>query len=157
LLWGTGDSKCMNIVTYLFECVRANQIVNWLNHEMECENHLIAGMSFWPIFASVVLPRLPSLQWGMVLWAFGMPCPRCTQLLFINGSGCIKLPIFSTSSPRHCFEAKYSKAMECLRKDKDELLAFYDFPAQHWVHIRTTNPIESTFATVKLRTGKIRS
>jgi len=55
------------------------------------------------------------------------------------------------------FEAKYPKAMECLSKDKDELLAFYDFPAQHWVHIRTTNPIESTFATVKLRTGKIRS
>jgi transposase-like protein len=55
------------------------------------------------------------------------------------------------------FEPKYPKAMECLRKDKDELLAFYDFPAQHWVHIRTTNPIESTFATVKLRTGKMRS
>ncbi len=47
--------------------------------------------------------------------------------------------------------------MGCLRKDRDELLVFYDFPAQHWVHIRTTNPIESTFATVKLRTGKIRS
>lgn len=39
-------------------------------------------------------------------------------------------------------------------KDKDELLAFYDFPAEHWMHIRTTNPIESTFATVQLRTYK---
>ena len=37
--------------------------------------------------------------------------------------------------------------MEKLRKDREELLAFYDFPAEHWIHIRTTNPIESTFAT----------
>ena len=55
------------------------------------------------------------------------------------------------------FRAKYPKAAECLKKDKEELLAFYDFPAQHWVHIRTTNPIESTFATVRLRTAKTRS
>jgi transposase-like protein len=52
------------------------------------------------------------------------------------------------------FEAKYPKATECLEKDKDRLLAFYDFPAEHWVHIRTTNPIESTFASVRLRTDK---
>lgn len=55
------------------------------------------------------------------------------------------------------FEAKYPKAMECLKKDRDELLAFYDFPAEHWVHIRTTNPIESSFATVRLRTKKSRN
>ena len=48
------------------------------------------------------------------------------------------------------FEAKYPKAMECLVKDKESLLAFYDFPAAHWQHIRTTNPIESVFATVRL-------
>jgi len=52
------------------------------------------------------------------------------------------------------FSAKYSKAMTCLQKDKEELLAFYDFPAEHWQHIRTTNPIESAFATVRLRTKK---
>lgn len=52
------------------------------------------------------------------------------------------------------FQAKYPKATECLVKDRKELLAFYDFPAEHWVHIRTTNPIESTFATVRLRTKK---
>jgi transposase-like protein len=52
------------------------------------------------------------------------------------------------------WEAKYPKATECLVKDRDELLAFYDFPAEHWLHIRTTNPIESTFATVRLRTTK---
>jgi putative transposase len=55
------------------------------------------------------------------------------------------------------FSAKYPKAMECLSKDREELLAFYDFPAEHWIHIRTTNPIESAFATVRLRTKKSRN
>ncbi len=54
------------------------------------------------------------------------------------------------------YEAKYAKATECLAKDRDTLLTFYDFPAEHWTHIRTTNPIESTFATVRLRTTKTR-
>jgi transposase-like protein len=49
------------------------------------------------------------------------------------------------------YEAKYPKACECLAKDRDELLTFYDFPAEHWIHLRTTNPIESVFATVRLR------
>jgi len=52
------------------------------------------------------------------------------------------------------FEAKYAAAVECLKKDRDVLLTFYDFPAEHWSHIRTTNPIESTFATVRLRHRK---
>ncbi len=52
------------------------------------------------------------------------------------------------------YGAKYDKAVECLTKDRDRLLTFYDFPAEHWKHIRTTNPIESTFATVRLRTDK---
>jgi len=52
------------------------------------------------------------------------------------------------------YEAKYPKAAECLVKDRDVLLTFYAFPAEHWVHIRTTNPIESTFATVRLRTRR---
>ena len=49
-------------------------------------------------------------------------------------------------------EARHPKAAECLAKDRAELLAFYSFPAEHWQHLRTTNPIESTFATVRLRT-----
>jgi transposase-like protein len=52
------------------------------------------------------------------------------------------------------YEAKYPRAAGCLEKDRDELLTFYDFPAEHWVHLRTTNPIESTFASVRLRTDK---
>ena len=55
------------------------------------------------------------------------------------------------------FGDKYSRAMNCLEKDKDAMLAFYDFPARHWCHIRTSNPIESTFATVRLRTNKTRN
>ena len=49
------------------------------------------------------------------------------------------------------YEAKYPKAVACLVKDKDVLFTFYDFPAEHWTHLRTTNPIESTFATVRHR------
>ena len=49
------------------------------------------------------------------------------------------------------YQAKYPAACECLAKDRDVLLAFYDFPAEHWKHLRTTNPIESTFATIRLR------
>jgi len=52
------------------------------------------------------------------------------------------------------FRAKYPGAVTCLEKDRETLLAFYDFPAEHWIHLRTTNPIESTFATVRLRTRK---
>jgi putative transposase len=49
------------------------------------------------------------------------------------------------------YQAKYPKATECLAKDRTVLLTFYEFPAEHWIHLRTTNPIESTFATVRLR------
>jgi transposase-like protein len=52
------------------------------------------------------------------------------------------------------YGAKYPKAVECLAKDREALLVFYDFPAEHWRHVRTTNPIESTFATVRLRHDK---
>ena len=52
------------------------------------------------------------------------------------------------------YEAKYPKATGCLSKDRDVLLTFYDFPAEQWLHIRTTNPIESTFSTVRLRHAK---
>src|SRR6188472_1637580 len=52
------------------------------------------------------------------------------------------------------YGAKYDKAVACLADDREVLLAFYDFPAEHWKHVRTTNPVESTFATVRLRTTK---
>jgi transposase-like protein len=52
------------------------------------------------------------------------------------------------------YKAKYPRACECLEKDKEVLFTFYDFPAEHWIHLRTTNPIESTFATVRHRTRR---
>ncbi len=52
------------------------------------------------------------------------------------------------------WEDKYPKAVGCLEKDRDELMTFYDFPAKHWRSIRTTNPIESTFATIRHRTSR---
>jgi transposase-like protein len=52
---------------------------------------------------------------------------------------------------------KYPQAVAKLKKDEDALLAFYDFPAEHWIHIRTTNPIESTFATVRHRSSRTRN
>ena len=55
------------------------------------------------------------------------------------------------------WEVKYPKAAECLARDREKLLAFYDFPAAHWGSLRTTNPIESTFATIRLRTAKTRN
>ena len=55
------------------------------------------------------------------------------------------------------YRAKYPKAADKLVKDRDALLAFYDFPAEHWIHLRTTNPIESTFATVRHRTTRTKN
>ena len=55
------------------------------------------------------------------------------------------------------FEAKYPKAVGVLEKDRETLLAFYDFPAEHWIHIRTTNPIESSFATIRHRTTRTKN
>ena len=52
------------------------------------------------------------------------------------------------------FSAKYAESVKCLSKDRDVLLTFFDFPADNWCHIRTTNPIESTFATIRLRHRK---
>ena len=54
----------------------------------------------------------------------------------------------------HTYHDKYPKATECLEKDREELLAFYDFPAVHWLSLRATNPIESTFATIRHRTRR---
>ena len=115
--------------------------------------------------------------------ASGKPCRRSIPRPASNAVGSTRRPMCSTSCPSDCsrepkrssiksgwpdqaaaeqafdlfvdtYEAKYPKATECLPKDRDVLLAFYDFPAEHWIHLRTTNPIESTFATVRLRHRK---
>jgi len=120
----------------------------------------------------------------MVLWAFGRPWQKVfpttrEQRCWVHKTANVlnKLPkylhgkakamlheIWMAETKRDAekafdrfvetFSAKYAPAIECLNKDRDVLLTFYDFPAEHWVHLRTTNPIESTFATVRLRTNK---
>jgi transposase-like protein len=55
------------------------------------------------------------------------------------------------------YTEKYPKAVACLEKDKERLFTFYDFPGIHWIHIRTTNPIESTFATIRQRMYKTKN
>ena len=76
------------------------------------------------------------------------------QDIYMSGSKKDALKAFDLFVAVH--EDKYPKAVECLVKDKDQLLTFYDFPAAHWQSIRTTNPIESTFATARLRSKKTR-
>ena len=114
-------------------------------------------------------------------WASGRRSARSSPKLVSNAAGFTRRPTCSTRCPRvfspkpkadlheiwqaetkddankafddflEKYEAKYPPACECLTKDRDVLLTFYDFPAEHWSHLRTTNPIESTFATIRLR------
>ena len=116
--------------------------------------------------------------------ASGAPCGKCCRKPVSSGVGSTRRRTCSTSSPRVCnprrkpcfttagwprrrrrpttpspslwrrLPAKFPAATTCLVKDRDVLLTFYAFPAEHWMHIRTTNPVESTFATVRLRTRK---
>ena len=55
------------------------------------------------------------------------------------------------------YGVKYAFAMDCLKKDRTEFLTFYDFPAEHWIHIRTSNPIESAFSSIRHRTARTRN
>ena len=72
-------------------------------------------------------------------------------LLYGTGAGRVQVKYRNRYGRQRSYQAKYEGACECLRKDREVLQAFYDFPAEHWKHLRTTNPIESTFATIRLR------
>jgi putative transposase len=89
-----------------------------------------------------VLNKVPkSMQSGM------KAALREIYLAPTRGQAEVALDLFAEA-----YQARYPKAVECLRKDQRALLAFYDWPAEHWIHLRTTNPIESVFATVRHRT-----
>src|SRR6516162_5169849 len=118
----------------------------------------------------------------MARLAFGKPSKRCGPTPAGNAAGCTKPPTTSTNCRRasnrkpsgHCRKSGWprprrtrlppstpssrpgasntTRRFECLIKERDALLAFYDFPAEHWKHLRTTNVIESSFATVRHRT-----
>ena len=92
----------------------------------------------------------------MVLWASGWHWKRSTPRQSTSDVG------YRSPSRKHAlaahdrfcelYQARYPKACECLTKDREVLFTYYDFPAIHWLHLRSTNPIESTFATVRYRT-----
>ena len=81
-------------------------------------------------------------------WVHPKRWPQC--LPFLSVATGVSVQLYLT------YEPKYPKATLCLQKDSEELLAFFDFPAKHWQSLRTTNPIESTFATIRHRTKRSR-
>ena len=87
-------------------------------------------------------PRLASADGALGFWAALRQAPSLQEATAAYEQFC------------EAWEAKYPKAVECLRKDKASLFSFYRFPAEHWTHLRTTNPIESTYATIRLRTRR---
>jgi putative transposase len=123
-------------------------------------------------------------NWPTVRSGSGKRYRRCLARRARSDAGCTRRRTCSTSCPRICKPTRIRlapdlaatreratppsitsckatspsirKAAQCLPKDKDPLPSFYDFPAEHWHHIRTNNPIESTFASVRLRTAKTR-
>ena len=100
------------------------------------------GQRCWVHKTANVLNKLPKSQQGKA--------KRALQEIWMAETKKDALAAFDAFI--EIFSVKYDKAVECLTKDHDALLAFYDFPAEHWKHLRTTNPIESSFATVRHRT-----
>jgi len=89
---------------------------------------------------------------AVALTTVGLRPPFVTATAPLSHPDCRGIPILIVA--RH--GAKYERAVTCLVKDRDALLTFYDFPAEHWDHLRTANPIESVFATVRHRTVRTR-
>jgi transposase-like protein len=115
------------------------------------------GLGFWS-----ALPQVYPSTRGQRCWVHKMANVLNKLPKGVQGRAKSKLREIYTAESReeadkaldhfvNSFQAKYPKAAACLEKDREALLAFYDFPAEHWVHLRTTNPIESAFATVRLR------
>jgi putative transposase len=100
------------------------------------------GQRCWVHKTANVLNKLPKSQQGKA--------KRALQEIWMAETKKDALAAFDAFI--EIFSVKYDKAVECLTKDRVALLAFYDFPAEHWKHLRTTNPIESSFATVRHRT-----
>jgi transposase-like protein len=121
------------------------------------------AMGFWAALEEVFPATRPQRCWfhklGNVLNA--LPASQqarakaAMQNIFMAATRADALAAFETFVTT--YKAKYPKPVEKLTQDRDSLLAFYDFPAEHWQHVRTTNPIESTFATVRHRTTRARN
>lgn len=104
--------------------------------------HKTRGQRCWVHKTANILNKLPKSQQGNA--------KRARQEIWMADTRKAALVAFDAFV--ETWGVKYDKAVECLVKDRDALLAFYDFPAEHWKHLRTTNVIESSFATVRHRT-----
>src|SRR6202011_5001271 len=99
------------------------------------------GQRCWVHKTANVLNKLPKSQQAKA--------KRALEQIWMAGTK--KDALIAFDAFVEIYDIKYEKAVECLTKDRDALLAFYDFPAEHWKHLRTSNPVESTFATVRHR------
>ena len=100
------------------------------------------GQRCWVHKTANVLNKLPKSQQAKA--------KRALEQIWMAGTK--KDALIAFDAFVEIYDIKYERAVECLSKDRDALLAFYDFPAEHWKHLRTSNPVESTFATVRHRT-----
>jgi transposase-like protein len=118
------------------------------------------ALGFWAAVATVFPATRAQRCWGHKTANVLNKLPKSVQPKATPMLHAIWMAETRADAQRACalfvetFRAKYEGAVACLEKDRDALLAFYDVPAEHWRHIRTTNPIESTFASVRLRTAK---
>ena len=115
--------------------------------------HAMRRVGLGPVLALLPLVSLlavAALAWSPTLLVLGavQVVRRGVEFGFAKPA---REVLFTVVPRQEKYEAKYPAACECLKKDRDVLLSFYDFPAEHWGHLRTTNPIESTFATIRLR------
>ena len=121
------------------------------------------GLGFWSALAEVYPATRAQRCWvhktANVLDKMPKSVQREAKSMLHEMWGADTLAHAKSGFGRFCatWEEKYPKAVECLAKDEEELFSFYDFPGAHWRSIRTTNPIESTFATIRLRTAKTRN
>jgi len=130
---------------------------------LECSPKLAVGdgsLGFWKALAEVYPDCRQQRCWVHKTWNILGYLPRTRQSAAKADAQQIWMAatkgeaIAAFDQFLRVYQNQYPKAAACLEKDRDELLAFYDFPVEHWAHVRTTNPIESTFATVRLRTAK---
>jgi transposase-like protein len=106
------------------------------------------ALGFWKALAEVFPETRHQRCWVHKIANVANALPKSTQ----PGAKKALQALKAVAAFAKSYGAKFPKAVKKITDDVDELLAFYDFPAEHWIHLRTTNPIESTFATVRLRT-----
>jgi transposase-like protein len=106
------------------------------------------ALGFWKALAEVFPETRHQRCWVHKIANVANALPKSTQ----PGAKKALQALKAVAAFAKSYGAKFPKAVEKITDDVDELPAFYDFPAEHWIHLRTTNPIESTFATVRLRT-----